>query len=213
MRATLVLSAVFAIGFAATALATEVQIGQISLPVTRDQKVRLEFPVGELRVEAATDSRVTLDIRAHCRNWGGERCDELARRIHAESEVVGGELRLKVAGYPKFHSGAFNLHGVLRLPRDLALKIEMGVGELRIAGIEGDVDADLGVGAAEIRASGRTLRSAEVETGVGDANVRAAGEPVKRRSFIGGTASWDQGKGRSAVNLHVGVGEATVRVE
>ncbi|MEO5617235.1 MAG: hypothetical protein ABIS67_05660 [Candidatus Eisenbacteria bacterium] len=213
MRRTWTLAALFLFGLAAQAHAREIRIDQRSMPVPRDRQVRIEFPVGELTVEASTGPRVTLDLSARCKGRDSDDCRERAERIEVDAEETGGELRIKVKGYPKIHTGGFNLQGVLRLPRELALRVEMGVGEIRISGIEGDLDVDLGVGEADIRTPGRAVRSIEVATGVGDASVMADGGRVRRRSFISSSASWADGRGRSSVNLKVGVGDATVRVD
>jgi hypothetical protein len=89
----------------------------------------------------------------------------------------------------------------------------MGVGELDIAGLEGDIDVDLGVGDADIRASRSQASHVSVETGIGDAEIRGGGSGTRSRGFIGSHAMWTDGDGRSAVHLHVGVGDATVRLE
>lgn len=213
MRRIWTLAAFLVLGLAASARATEIPIDQLSVPVPRDKEVRIDFPVGELQVEPSARSRISLDLTAKCKRWGRDDCEENAERIRIEAEEVGGVLRIRVKNYPKMHSGGFSLHGVLRLPRELALRVEMGVGELRITDIEGDLDVDLGVGEADIRTPGRAVRSVEVATGVGDASVVAGGGRVRRRSFISSSASWDEGRGRSTVSLNVGVGDATVRVD
>jgi hypothetical protein len=213
MRRTWTLAALLTLGLAASVHASEAPIEQLSLAVPRERQVRIDFPVGELRVESSASSRVSFDLTAKCKHWGSDKCEERAERIEVDAEEEGGVLRIKVRNYPKVNSGGFSLRGVLRLPRDLALRVEMGVGELRIVDIEGDLDVDLGVGDADIRTPGRAVRSVDVATGVGDASVLADGARVRRRSFISSSASWDEGRGRSTVNLNVGVGDATVRVD
>jgi hypothetical protein len=52
-----------------------------------------------------------------------------------------------------------------------------------------------------------------VETGIGDANIHGGGSDTESHGFIGSRATWDAGSGRSAVRLHVGVGEGRVRLE
>lgn len=213
MRRTSFFAALFIAGFAAAARAGDVPVDQMSFPVPRDKEVRVDFPVGSFRVEASTDSRVSFDLRAHCHGWMGGRCEERARRIHIESDDASGTLRLSVEGYPKMNVGGLSLRGVLRLPREIAVRVEMGVGDLQISDMEGDVEVDLGVGDASIHSSRTAVRSVDVSTGVGDADIRTRGGNVSRHGFISSTASWDEGRGRSSVNLRVGVGDATVRVE
>jgi hypothetical protein len=213
MRRPLVLAACLMVAVPALAAAapTEIPIDRVSLPAGKS--VHLKFPVGDLRVEASTGSKVELEITARCKGWGQDDCEDRARRIHVESDDSGGRTDLEVKGYPKFHAGDFNLRGVLRVPANLDLDLEMGVGDLRVADVEGDLHVELGVGNAEIRAASRAIRSVDVAAGVGDADVIAGGSHVRRHGFVGSTASWEEGRGRSEVRLHVGVGDATVRVD
>jgi len=213
MRRTWTLAAVLLLGTAAAAHAAEIPIDRLSLNVPSGREVRVDFPVGEFRVEPATGSKVTFDLTAKCKRWTGEDCEDRTDRIRVETEDAGGVLRIRIKGFPKMNSHGFSLRGVLRVPRDLALRVDMGVGDLDIADIHGDLDVELGVGDADIRTASRAVRSVEVATGVGDASVIAEGHRVRRRAFISSAASWDEGRGQSRVNLNVGVGDATVRVD
>ena len=213
MRRLWTLAAVLLLASAASARAAEIPIDQLTLDVPNGKEVRVDFPVGEFRVEPATGSKVTFELAAKCKRWSGGDCEERAERIRVETEDAGGILRIRIAGFPKMNSHGFSLRGVLRVPRDLALRVDMGVGDLDIADIDGDLDVDLGVGDADIRTASRAVRSVEVATGVGDASVIAVGHRVRRRAFISSSASWEDGRGQSRVSLNVGMGDATVRVD
>lgn len=182
-----------------------------SYPVTANHRVRLEFPVGELRVVPNDDTHVRLSLRVKCRG-GTERCEERASRLEIESSDKNGVLKIKVTGFPKFNNGGFNLIGELQVPRAIALDLEMGVGDLNIDGLEGDLDVELGVGDADIYAPVAKTRSVEIDTGVGDASIRGAGTRTSSRGFIGRSTAWNDGPGRSTVRLNVGVGDATVHL-
>lgn len=213
MKLRLLFPALLLLGTAAMAAAAELPVDRVSLPVPRDKTVRVDFPVGTLRVEPTDAGKVSFDLTVKCKGRSQADCEERADQIRIESDEAGGVLSLKVKGYPKYRSHNIELRGVLRVPAELALRIEMGVGDLRITDIQGDLDVDLGVGDADIHTSERAVRSVEVSTGVGDAAVFASGGRVRRHSFISSSASWDEGRGKSNVNLNVGVGDGTVRVD
>jgi hypothetical protein len=211
MRRALILAALCSLGLTAVAHAGKIPIDQLKFPIPRDHKVRVDFPVGEFRIESTTGNSIEFELSAKCK--GSEwHCEDRADDIRVESDDTGGELRLEVKGYHGTNPG-FELIGVLRVPRDHSLEVQMGVGELAIEGVEGDMDVNLGVGEAHIRASQRTFRSVDVASGIGDADVYSRGGRVHHRGFISSTASWDDGPGRSTVTLHVGVGEARVSLD
>lgn len=182
-------------------------------PVSAKHRVRLEFPVGDLRVVPTDEDRVRFELRVRCNGRSEERCEELANRLVLDSHDEGGTLSLKLHKYPKWHSQGMTVIGELRVPRRLALDIEMGVGELDVNGIEGDLDVELGVGDADIRAPKDSAGRVTVEAGVGDARIHGGGTRTMGGGFIGSHASYDGDKRGSSVRLHVGVGDATVRLE
>ena len=214
MRRSLVLAACLMLAVPALAVAgTDIPLDHVTLPAPSGKRVHLKFPVGELRVEASTGSQVELTLTARCKGWNRDGCEDDARHVRIESDDSGGQLDFEIKGYSNFHSNDFNLLGVLRVPANTDLDLDMGVGDLKVADVEGDLHVELGVGDASIRTSSRTVSRVDAQAGVGDADIIASGSRIRRHGFVGGTASWDEGRGRSAVTLHVGVGDATVRVD
>jgi hypothetical protein len=181
--------------------------------VTAQHRIRLEFPVGQLKVVPGDGSTVRFDLKVRCRYGSEEHCEEVANRLILDSEDHDGTLHLKLHKLPQWNNHGMTVIGQLSVPRALAVDIEMGVGELDVDGLEGDIDVELGVGQADIHASRAQASHVSVETGIGDAEIRGGGSGTRSRGFIGSHAVWADGGGRSAVRLHVGVGDATVRLE
>jgi len=209
MRRLLLVTAFLVAVPAAVALAGEYPVDHQSYPMPRDRRVHIDFPVGDLRVETTTGDKVEIELSAKCH--GGWDCEDRLRHIHVEADEDGGELRLSIKGYPKTCANV-SLKGVLRVPSDHGLGVEMGVGDLDISGVAGDLEVSLGVGDATIHTDERAVGSVSVAAGVGDADVRTRAGHVRRHGFIGSSANWD-GTGRSSINVRVGVGDANVRVD
>jgi hypothetical protein len=181
--------------------------------VTSKHRIRIEFPVGQLKVIPGDGSTVRFDIKVRCKGESDERCEELANRLILDSDDTGGTLHLKLHKFPHWNNHGMDVIGQLTVPRALAVDIEMGVGELDVDGMVGDLDVDLGVGDAAIHASRAQASHVSVDTGIGDAEIEGGGSGTRSRGFIGSHAVWTDGVGHSAVHLHVGVGDATVRLD
>jgi hypothetical protein len=182
-------------------------------PVTAKHRVRLTFPVGELKVLPGDASEVRFEVRIRCKGGSEDRCEELASKLRLESEDRNGTLSISLDQYPKWNCRGFNVTAVLHVPSTIPVEVDMGVGQLTIEGVHGDVDVDLGVGEADIRTLRALANNVSVDTGIGDAAIHGTRGEIERRSFIGSHASWSAGSGRSSVRLHVGVGDATVRLD
>lgn len=195
----------------AAVLETEPQV----FPVGKAQRVHLEFPVGDLRVVPGDGDRVELHLQVRCSRGSSADCNEFANRLVLESRERDGVLHLHLDKFPKFRNNGLSLRGELRVPRQLAVRLEMGVGDLDVTGIEGDLDVDLGVGEAMVTLPKRTTSAVHVKTGVGEATIVGSGTSVQRSGVVGSSTKWvaPEGGGRSSVKLAVGVGEATVRLD
>lgn len=213
MKLALTLATLGALAVATQARAVLLETDAHTYPVTAKHRIRIEFPVGELKVVPSDESHVRFDIKVRCRGWSETHCEELANRLILDSDDSGGTLHLRLHKFPGWNNHGMTVIGQLSVPRGLALDVEMGVGDLDVSGIEGDIDVELGVGAADIRASRSQASHVSVNTGIGDAEIRGGGSGTRSRGFIGSHAVWSDGSGRSAVRLHVGVGDATVRLE
>jgi len=170
----------------------------------------IEFSVGQLSVEGDDGDDVRVSVQIRCRQGDLDECQERARWVTIDRVVSGGRLRLKFNGIPKTESHGLQVSARLLVPRALATRIEMGVGELTVREMRSPLDLDLGVGELDVRGPEHAYRSALAETGVGDASVRTRAGQVRDRGFIGRSAHWDDGAGASGIRAHVGVGDASI---
>ena len=171
-------------------------------------RVKVNFPVGGLTIEPSTDGRIHYDVAVRCKD-DSRRCDDQAEDMALKISNVGGTLKLDIdQGSDWTHK--LKLRGVLRMPADIALRLEMGVGELNLAGLRDDVDVNLGVGEAHLRLREDDVRTVRVASGVGEANLLVGRRHVEGSGFIGHTVSWGDGSGRARVALDLGVGESEV---
>src|SRR6185436_3713400 len=118
-----------------------------SLPAAADEAgIHLDFPVGELQVAAASGREVQVQVRLECDSKRQTRCVNAAGAVELTATTSGDRLHVGLMGWPKTGTRGLEAHVVVSVPRDLPLRAELGVGEMRISGLTSDVDADLGVG-------------------------------------------------------------------
>jgi hypothetical protein len=180
------------------------------------EAVDIDVPVGDVKVSAGAGQQVEAHLWLRC-DEGSRYCKDRAAAIHLVPTHVGDRLSLKVDGYD--HNGHHGIHHPdveleVKLPASLGLRVDMGVGDLDVRGVEGDVNLDLGVGDAKVEIPESAVRSAAVDAGVGEARLYPHSGESEHHGFLhlGNEASWHDGQGRSSVKVHVGVGDASVHL-
>ena len=213
-KTALLLSAVLLSAVPASAAESEiVRAFHQQIPTAAADKVRLDFPVGEVTVEASDGSQIELDVKIACSN-GSSRCEDRAKPVRLVYNTSGDQVTIEVKDWPKI-SGAKGMHVIatIKVPRSLGLDVELGVGELNVRGMEGDLTADLGVGEVNIRLPKQAIGSVNLDTGVGESSLIAAGRRYESAGLMTREVNWNKGTGRSAVSVDCGVGEIDVVLE
>ncbi len=183
--------------------------------VEEGRTVRLDLPVGEVRIEGADVAEVEAELRVTCR-WGSdEDCERLLDQVDLESRTTSRRLVIELVSDSSWRKTKLEIEGDFRVPKRAALEVDMGVGELDISGMEADLLADLGVGELTIRMPAAKVRSVGLDAGVGEAELLGAGTRVegRRSMLVGSEVYWDEGEGEARVRADVGVGEITVSLE
>ncbi len=169
-------------------------------------RLELEISVGEIEIEVYDGEIIELDLSLEAdRNWFSLRRPSVDD-IELEQRLMGSKLYLGIE--------RDNLEQTwrLRVPRRLALEIEVGIGDLEIDGLVNDLELELGVGAARINVASENYAEITAKAGVGDALVRGfeRGADNERRALIGADAYY-VGEGEYEIRAEVGVGDVQIR--
>ncbi len=185
-----------------------------SWPAAEFDTVRLDISVAELEVTAGSGDKIVIEILAECKRNRPE-CEKALEELELLDRTRGKVLRIELEGYPKWGKGRVEVEAFLTIPADLDFDLDMGVGEVNIEGLRGNLDLELGVGELTIDTNTGHLHSINLDVGVGDAEIYGDARHVEgRRSFlVGSEVYWAEGKGDKRIKVDVGVGEVTVRLD
>ena len=218
-RRTTLLTALLLASLAAPALARRDEVVRSeskTFNVEDAHRLKIDVSVGEVHVQAGGGDQIEARLEVTC-NSGSLRCRERAQRLLLEPTRSGDDVSLKMRGYDRDGKRGINHPQVdlrLTVPASLGLLVDMGVGELEVDGIEGDVTIDLGVGEARVDVPESAVKSVSLDVGVGEANLSPRAREAHHSGFLflGNEVDWREGTGRSRVAVDVGVGEAHVRL-
>lgn len=179
---------------------------QARFPLAASSRLRVELPVGELRVLGSSAPFVTVRLRVEPKRGD---IDELERQIDIRFRP-GSETRLDFTGMDKangwFHRA--DVFAEVHVPSQTNLRAELGVGELRIQGVAGDLQIHVGVGELRVEVLDPTLyNSVRANAGIGEVQhpFRGASHGWLGKEFHGGYP-----EGRYRLEASVGVGEVRI---
>jgi hypothetical protein len=177
------------------------------------QKVRLHLPVADLRLEVADGNQIKADLLVSCR-WLQE-CAEVLSDIDLVSSSTSRRFVVELKGLSKWESAKVEVEGTLVVPRTADLELEIGVGDLKIYGVERNLRVDMGVGKVKIWQPPASIKAISLEVNVGEAVILGLAEDVSnRRPFlVGSEVFWDKGTGDARIEVEVGVGEVSLWFE
>jgi len=225
------LGIVLAIAVPASAGAPRILDGVV--PAAELESVRLDAGVGDIEITATEDAaEVSVSVQLKPRRGGFFSSLKKAQREVDEAElrmdVSKGILRLEIE--TSSDDRHFEETWIIELPARLDFDLDLGVGDVDVRGlsgqltvdigvgdfdaeaISGDLNIDIGVGEASVRAAAVDYGSVDGSGGVGDARLTVRGAKISSSGFVGKSAEWT-GDGAHAIEISVGVGDAEVTLD
>lgn len=173
--------------------------------------VTLEVKVGEINVRGSADDRIVLSVRIECEWDDAADCRDRVEDVRIVPSDWGDDLYLGIEGLGFWGSRGVHLEIDLTLPARMPVALEVGVGEVEIADLLGDVTVDLGVGEIDITMDAAAVASVTLDNGIGESRLRYPDGKQDVSGILGGTeVYWDLGAGDHAVKVELNVGEIRV---
>ena len=176
------------------------------------ERVELRLPPGSVRIEPSPDGRVRVELDVYC-SFDDSRCEERAEGLDVESSRHGNTLEMRVAGMSGVSSLRFHIRGRILVPQGKALEVDFPAGELKIKGVRGDLNVDVGAGEVAIVLHEVDVRSVRLGVGIGEASLSVAGRGIDGSGWLGQRVRWGEGTGASRVAVNLGVGELDVTLD
>ncbi|WP_281547190.1 DUF4097 family beta strand repeat-containing protein [Pseudoalteromonas sp. PAR1] len=199
---------VAAIGLALTttyAMAKDSRELNHNFAVSGASQLEIDFPVGSLEVENYDGSEVVVTVRIEPKNdkgWFGSEVD--LSDIELSHSQSAGSLNLKL------DNDDIQQSWYVKMPKSMAIDVELGVGDIEINDASNSVDIELGVGAVRIDSALDDYKRIELDTGVGDTKIRGLKNDANTSRKVVSSHSSYRGNGKYAIDVEVGVGDIKV---
>jgi hypothetical protein len=184
-----------------------------SQPAKGIASVVLKAGVGDVEILAQSDDRIDVGVEAHAKRmsfWSSSRGEETLDRLILQREVRGSTLYLSLRG-ADHDDRDFAEDWSIRLPARLAVRVKLGVGDVRITDVAGDLKAEVGVGDVRIEGVWSGFGAIHAKCGVGDTDLRSPEGRREGEGFL--SRSLDaSGPGEAAIDAATGVGDVTIKL-
>lgn len=187
-----------------------------TFPLEGARRLEVGVRAGEIRVTGRKRPDVLVEAEVRCSILGGERCKESARAAELAVEHHDGVLEVGFAGLPEGDSPrGLSVHLLIEAPGALSLTADLGAGEMRVTGLEADLDLNVGVGKVEVLAPAAAVGAVHLATGVGDVDLLVHNRSVAEggMAFVGRTLRWEEGAGKARLEVDCGVGSVRVSLD
>lgn len=166
-------------------------------------QLKINNGVGDIDIEVTDDAHIQVAVEVRgSKSWFFGRKDVSDARL--ETTINNGVLSMEVPMDDTEQTW------LIKVPRQLALDLQLGVGSIKLNGTPGDVDADIGVGSFNAKLAVPEYRNIELTAGVGDVSLQNSVGKTERSHLVGAELAY-AGPGARAMAITVGVGDATIR--
>ena len=174
--------------------------------INNASQLDIDFPVGSLEVQSYDGSEVHVTIRIEPKNdkgWFGSEID--LSDIELNHSQRANLLSLKL------DNDDIQQNWLVKMPKSMAIDVELGVGDIEINELSNSVEIELGVGAVRIDSALDDYKRIELESGVGDTKIRGLKNEANTHRKVVSSQSSYQGNGQYNIDVEVGVGDIKVR--
>jgi len=168
--------------------------------------------VGDVQIEGNANGEVVVQVEVKRKSgfFSDRESQRQAEELQIDARTAGGELELSLG--PEHHGDThWSERWTVRVPAAFAASVKLGVGEVTVLDLGGDVKTEIGVGDVRIEGIYQSFGDVHATCGVGDVSLRTPSGRTRGEGFIAHSLSAD-GPGTSKIRAHAGVGDVKIRL-
>ena len=176
------------------------------------RSVEVDLTIGSLSIEGTDGRDAEVHLILTCDRADAELCERRANRIRLVPRLSGDHLSFRLKNTPRGLAGGIGAEMRLKIPRRLALEVDIAGGDVFITGMRHHIEVDSAGGDIDIGGVPQSgLQSVKVDVGIGKADLWLRDGHIKGSGFPR-SITW-RGSGSARIELDLGAGNANVRLE
>ena len=166
----------------------------------------LDASVGSIKIKPSSDQQIHIYVKVtEKEDWS--LFSDSVEDVELKAKRHGDKLSLRLT------DDDFGEEWIIELPKQTQLAIDLGVGSVNVTDITASINIDVGVGEIRVDSQAKYYATIELDSGVGAARISSnIGQVKSHRAMISETATWS-GPGQYKMQIDVGVGEVSVRLD
>ena len=169
------------------------------------QKLVLDVGVGETVVIASDEQAIRVEVKVESEKSGWFSWHETdIDGITLEADNRSGKLVLSLSEQDDVKQ-TWRVY----VPKETAVDIDLGVGEINVEGLASNLTIDVGVGSVQVKHN-HTYQDIDLDAGVGEVALYENGQMLDAKRTLVSQSYRAHHAGNGALNVSVGVGEVTI---
>ncbi len=185
-----------------------------AVPMEDARGIKISTQVGRIEVtgRGGWSDDIRVDIEVYCDSDNASACRRAADDVELEWRRRDGRLNLMTRGSTQLRAHHIRIVTRVSVPEEAEIEVRVGVGELVVEDVEGDIEARVQTGDIRMSLRAKHFGRAEVSSNFGEAALYVDGGRVEGSGFVHRGVEWRAGKGSSRVDASTGAGDVTVRL-
>ena len=173
--------------------------------------LKIGVAAGVIRIEGTDSQNVEAELVLTCSRSNLEKCTNRAQRLQIVPRMSRGVLRLRLKRTPRGLLQGIESELRIKAPRGMNVEIDLKGGDVFVQGMESNLEIDSAGSRIDVVYRQDLVGPVDVKVGVGKATLWLREGKVEGSGFPRGI-EWT-GTGEAVIEIDVGGGEVTVRLE
>lgn len=201
-------------GTSAGTSAESVRTLEQAVPLEDARGIKISTQVGRIEVtgRGGWSDDIRVDIEVYCDSDNRSACERAADAVELQWRRRDGHLQLMTRGSTQLRAHHIRIVTRVSVPEEADIEVRVGVGELVVEDVEGDIEARVQTGDIRMSLRAKHFGRAEVSSNFGEAALYVDGGRVEGSGFVHHGVEWSAGDGSSRVDASTGAGDVTVRL-
>ena len=179
------------------------------IPTQGHRLLGIHLPVGNVLLEPGDGDDIALAMAVNCSSSSSS-CRKKAEELDIITHNQADRLLLKIGGLTQGKIAGLTIDLHLRVPRAMAVEMNIGTGNVAVRYFAQDLEVDVGVGDVEATLSRTAVQSLELDTGIGSIRLDLEDQTLRGAGLVGSHLDWSQGQAGGAVEVDCGVGDIDI---